>query len=80
MTARLCAAAFRMVNAIGFYNRKFFVLILFWCLVCCVHFTLAMLIHGDWTARGLVRSPKGELTITKFVAVAREYMALNPKP
>ena len=58
-----------MINCIGFYNRKFFVLFLMWTVVTSTEFVLAMAIHGDFNVQKIILLPDGRLTVVKFMAV-----------
>ena len=61
-----------MVNGVGFYNRKFFILFLFWAVVTCWWFVGAMLIHAGFSLKGLMRLKNGNITVMKFAAVISE--------
>jgi hypothetical protein len=51
-----------------FYNRKFFILFLFWTVLSCLYFVVAMAARGAPAVARLVLSPDGSATPLKFMA------------
>ena len=56
-----------VVNCVGFYNRKFFMLFLFWTATSCYYFILAMLFRQPLSVQSLLLGDHGPTAI-KFMA------------
>lgn len=58
-----------LINCIGFYNRKFFVLFLMWTSITSAYFVLAVAIHADFQLQRVMLDEKsGRMTVVKFMA------------